>query len=101
MTKCVHTGCGNEAKWMPVMLLRPFKSAVAARAMMNVPTCDDCKAKSPREHFITPEGLKMIGAAFSAAGKRPPVVEHSDLTWIAIDSKEACENLRHIHRASN
>jgi hypothetical protein len=91
---CTRSGCANEARWFPVLLLyadrRQYPMGVPARAVLGLPTCDACKAGLRVSDVLSDDGWAQIVSGFRGAQKVVPHRADTELTFTPLNSDEAC-----------
>lgn len=88
---CSTTGCQHEAVIYPIICLPPplpFSDALAARMFSSVAICKGCGDRTKIEHFLLPEGIRKITAAFAAQGKMRPDFDRAWLEFGKIGDEE-------------
>lgn len=73
MSKCNRKGCEHEARWMPVLELRPkMHNGKPARAVISIGLCEACKVLTTLDDLVTKEGWAQIVRVFDAQRKARP-----------------------------
>jgi len=79
---CNTTGCPNEGQWHPVFHIYVHRSHSPAVAILPLLLCDDCKAKTTLEEYLTDDGWQKISDGFVNVGYQRPKRELTSLYWI-------------------
>jgi hypothetical protein len=86
---CEKVGCTNEARWMPVLMLRaPYgrpRSHMASPAIMALAVCDDHSRSMRVEEVLSDDAWQKVKRAFAEAGKYCPDRTRTALEWRPLD----------------
>jgi hypothetical protein len=91
--KCSRIDCVEDARWRPILLLRPKPAAGGdppppARVVVGVGVCDAHKRDVP-ELYITDDGWKHLLGGFDRAGKQRPHRSSTTVEYVDLDDPRA------------
>jgi len=81
---CERKGCNNVAVYRPCLVLRPWADAAPAKAVLDLPLCDECMVQTRPSDLITDEGWQAIVSQFEAAGNAIPDRALTEVEWVDI-----------------
>jgi len=87
--KCDKTGCSNDAKYHPSLLLfAPYKYNCndPIRTILSLEICEDHKISASLDDFLSNEGWIQLCEMISKAGRVIPERKRTKLTWELIGS---------------
>lgn len=78
-SKCAR--CVRRGVWRPVLLLRPWPEASAARVEIGMSLCATCQRTMTVDDLLSDDGWSQIVQTFVGFHKTPPCRELVELTW--------------------
>lgn len=92
--KCDKLGCGQEAKWRPVLVLPAPLPHVGppAKAELGLNLCDEHKNGLTTSDLITEESWQQLVSAFKQLGKAIPDRERISIEFVDIRPKNISPN---------
>lgn len=93
MARCSsrRTGGHTEARWKPVIVLRPpgtLKADAEVRIEADLVLCDACRAYTTVEQFVTDEAWDTVTRIFAMTKQVLPDRAKTTLDWIDTAPKE-------------
>lgn len=73
--------CKREAKWKPILMVRPWVGCEPATVELNLSICDFHKGQSVPESFLPDDRWERVVDLFVKAKKAIPVRELTVLDW--------------------
>lgn len=78
---CQRLNCSNPGRWMPILFFWFDLKHPPARAACSLRICDEHKASSTVEDFLTDDGWEQIVNGFKKQGLKTPDRSLTKLDW--------------------